>query len=338
MRRNFTSRSAVMARPDLLIHPGISPQRGQVGPVPVRTDVAFTDARGREKRGLRRAAEKSLERLPVLKDLLGRDEVVLYIAPALTPVSLFEQLTFGWAIYRITLCRLVITNQRLLVLRTDSRGRWLKIVRQVNLGDIAEAQVKGIFSKELRLKYREGKQQRYWRLRGNDAAKLRMLLPLLLGESRGDLAPQGGITPLCPECFHPLAVGVYECENCRLVFKDEKTMVRRSLLIPGGGYFYCKQRVLGVGDFLAEAVILLEVIVLLVALWATAFHPPSNPGELASAGLPGLLSITVFFVGLLVLEKAFTIHHCRRFIREFIPTDRHAQQPGAVGAAVGFGG
>jgi hypothetical protein len=132
---------------------------------------------------------------------------------------------------------------------------------------------------------------------------------------------------LCPSCLSMLTPGIYRCERCGVAFKDEKTMVRRSLLIPGGGYFYTGHWFLGLGDFLAEAYLLILLIVFLAAALAPT---PASPGQESLTSREVWIAAGII-AAILSLEKWLTIHHCRRFIREFIPLG-HGEPPQRLAA------
>ena len=230
------------------------------------------------------------------------------------PPGFLDQLTFGLYIYYVPATVLVFTNRRLLHFSVRRDGSWKKSLRSLRWGDLAEAKVQGWLNPKLRLKYQNGKVDNYWGLRRGDAKSIKLLLPVLLPASRGETSPAQAMSSLCPECSAPLSPGVYQCSRCSLIFKDEKTIVRRSLLIPGGGYFYTGHWFLGVGDFIAEAVLLF----LVVGSVLLAFGFLAEPGEpQVTAGVAWFE--VAFFGAILGVEKLITIHHCRRLIRDFIP-------------------
>ena len=95
-------------------------------------------------------------------------------------------------------------------------------------------------------------------------------------------------------------------------------MVRRSLIVPGGGYFYTGHWFLGVGDFIVEAYLLIMVVVLAATAAGLITDPLAEPGQEPIAGAAAWIAAG-FIAAILALEKWLTVHHCRRFIREFIP-------------------
>lgn len=304
---------------EVQIHPDQVPRLSSRGGVRLREDTVYTNDKGKEQKGVRKRAEKFLDKLEeTLARILEPEEVVFYVARCQAPVGALEQFAFGWYIYYVTGTVLVFTNLRILHLLVRRDGSWKRSLRSVRWGDLAEARMKGWLSPQLWLKYRNGKQEKYWGLRRDDAGKIKGLVAVLLPGSLGGGSAAQAMVSLCPDCLGELTPLVYQCAKCSLTFKDETTMVRRSLFIPGGGYFYTGHWFLGVGDFIAEAYLLiLALVYVLVGLGVMAepLEPGEEPVEAGAAWF-----IAGFLAVILVVEKLFTIHHCRRFVRNFIPT------------------
>jgi len=310
-----------MPAADVVIHLNQAPRPGSHNGVRLREDAVFTDYKGEESKGVRKRAEQALRNLQdVLTKVLEPQETVLYLARCQAPASAFEQFAFGWYIYKVTGTVLVFTNRRLLDLRIKPKGlfgqdfEWTLCLRSIRWGDLVDAKVSGWLSPTLALRYRTGKKESYWKLDRGNAKKIKVLLAALLSGAAAEATPAQGVVSLCPTCFAVLTPRVYQCGQCGQVFKDEKTMVRRSLLIPGGGYFYTGHTFLGVGDFFVEAYLLL----LLLSVGLALLTLPSAPTQDVTAA--DFLVSGVFIAGILAVEKWGTIHHCRRFIRDFIPT------------------
>ncbi len=299
-----------MPSADVAIHPEQAPRLVSREGVRLREDTAYTNHKGREKKGIRKRTDKALQNLrDALSRVLEPEEAVLYVARGQAPASLLEQFAFGWYIYYVTGAVLVLTNRRLLHFLVTRENRWKRSLRSVRWGDVKQAKPKGgLFSSSLVLKYQNGKKETYWNLPGGDAKKIKVLLATLLPESVGEASAAQGMVSLCPDCRATLTPGVYQCSQCALSFKDEKTLMRRSLLIPGGGYFYTGHWFLGIGDFIVEAYLLIFVVFLVV----TTFDPSNR-------NVTGTLVASGFLAVILAVEKWFTIHHCKRFIREYIP-------------------
>lgn len=315
-----------MPLPDFPIHSDQFPRQSAQGGVRVREDTLHSDHRGKERKAIRKRAAKALEKLQEpLSKLLEPEEVVLYVARAQAPASWFEQLTLGGVIYRITGTMLVLTNRRLLHFLVTSNGAWKRSLRSVRWGDLTEAKVKGFLHRTLQLQYRNGKKETYWGLRRDDSKKIKVLLSAILPAATGEGSAVQGMASLCPNCRAPLEAGIYRCSQCFLVFKDETTMGRRSWVLPGGGYFYTGHPWLGIADFIAEAYLSIVVLIYFAVGAGLLADPLVEAGEEPVSG--GAAWGAAAFVGiLLAIEKWFTVHHCRRFIREFIPATRYSNR------------
>jgi hypothetical protein len=284
----------------------------------VREDVAFTNRKGVEKKGIRKRTEQALEKLQEpLRKILGPDEAVLYIARAQLMPGLFEQFILGWYVAYLAPATLVLTNRRVLHLSVTRNGSWNRGVRSARWGDLESAKIKGLLSAKLHIKYRDGKKEVYWQLRGDDGKKIRLLLEVLLPTTSGETSPALSMTSLCPDCRAALTPEVYECPSCRLKFKDEKTLLRRSLWIPGGGFFYTGHPLLGTLHLLVELTLLLEVVLwggAAIGLW------PLNPSPGQSPADRGAVLVTaVFFVIGLALHKGAITRITRNLVRGYIP-------------------
>jgi hypothetical protein len=95
-----------------------------------------------------------------------------------------------------------------------------------------------------------------------------------------------------------------------LIFKNEKSMVTRSIFLPGGGYFYTGHPIVAMIPAVVEGILVLELLLLL-------FAGLGSPQAMRNV-LPLLLVLGVFWA----IETAVTILHCRRYVRDFIPEKR----------------
>ncbi len=322
---------------DLPIHPEHYPQIQDVDGIPLRIDTIYSNHKGAEKSGIRKNAEKALGKLgDILKKVLEPEEAILYILPGQAPIGELQQFTLGWVTYNITRTMLVVTNRRLLAFHSKPKAfrdwDWARRVRSIRFGDLAEGQVKGFLSHYLRLQYADGRKEKYWGLRGADAKKLRLILAAAMPGRSGEATAARGPVSLCPTCSAALEAGMENCRQCGQFFASEKEMWKRSILFPGGGYFYTGQTGLGILDAFAESML---IGILAVMLLIAAGVPDFTAGDLdpylsqgTAAGTAGLVAV------LLVLEKSITGYHGRHLVHDFLPL---AGPPGTWKWAV-FGG
>jgi hypothetical protein len=229
----------------------------------------------------------------------------------------------GWHAYGVTATMLVLTNLRILHLGLTGRGKWKRVLKSVRWGDVAEAKVKGWIGRVLDLKYASGKKDRYWRVPGRDGRKIKDILAAVLPASRGEATPAQEMISLCPDCRNALTPQNYRCKQCGLGFKDEKTLLKWTLLIPGGGYLYSGFIALGIISVLVEGVFTLEAI--LYVLMAAGFVQPSRMQDGSVPARADLWITAAVFAVIAGLNKTLEYLHGRRVIRTFLPLKKPGQ-------------
>lgn len=308
---------------NLAIHEKQVPQLTTHTGLRLREDVLYSNAKGEEKAGIRKRTDQALERLKDgLSRLLQPDEAILYVAKAQVYPTWVEQFLSRWHQNLRPSVQFVFTNRRLLVLRTRAKGvmnwKWDRGIRTVRWGDVEGEKVKGFLMRILELKTRNGVKERFWRISMADLKKIRVLLGLLVPASAGDTSATQGFVSLCPTCLTALTPRIYACPQCRAKFKDEKTLLRRALLIPGGACFYVGWTGLGVLNAFIEAFLLIDFGFICMQTYS------STSPETQGSGLPRaeeLLTILVILLVVLSLEKLVAWIHCRWYVRDFIPAE-----------------
>lgn len=306
-----------MAKTDLPVYANQAAQMMDLTGLRVRMDTLYSNSKGRQKPAIQKRAAKILDPLrEPLRRILAREEVILYVARANPSFSVLEQVVGGWATYYYSQAVLVITNLRLLQLGVDSSGKWKRSIRSLAWGDVSSATAKpGFLGSTLKLVMADKSERNYWKLRRSDAKALQAILPALTAASQGE-ATGRAMLQLCPSCCGQLVPGRYQCPQCGLAFKDERTLAWRAALIPGGAYFYVGQILPGVGATIAE----LYLFIILLAFLFGSLGDPSHGGSSKALGLGGIVA-AVFVLLVAALEKALSVWHCRKAVREFIPLD-----------------
>jgi hypothetical protein len=310
-----------MAAVPIVIHPGQPPRLVSIEGLPVRDDVASTDAEGRENKGVRRETEKAIKNLSdVLRCLLGPEEEVLYVARSEVRPRGLGWLVAGAYMRYYSRLAMVFTNHRLLYLFVNRWGGWWGSVRAVRWGDVQDARIKGWIRKTLVVSYRSGASDSFWRLRGRDARTIRLLVSIVLTVAAGGSTPAQEAVSLCPKCLRVLSPRLYRCEACGTPFKDEASLWWWTALIPGGGFFYTDQMFHGALQSIAEVYLIVLVGLLLTRAASSATTVASGAARSSTVNSTvDLLVAAVFVAGLLVLQKWATLYHCRRVVRRFIP-------------------
>ena len=313
-----------MPHGDLAIYQTQPPMSSNMEGLSLRSDVMYTNHKGEEKARIRKRQEKLLRKLkPALQRVLVPEESILFIARAQSPLSMVEQLTAGWWTMLLAASALVVTNKRILFFPVKRDGSWRESVRSLQWGDVESVKPGGFLARNVAFKFRNGQKNTYTNFRRADAKKLGQIALVMVPAASGEPSASHGMAQLCPDCRNLLTAGVYNCSQCGLIFKNEKTMVWRSIFLPGGGYFYTGHPLVGLLPALAE----IYFIFIIVVIAATGLKSPD-----AVAGLIGAFTVLAF---IFALETAVTILHCWRYIREFIPEKRDPSRAQSLSA--GFG-
>jgi len=300
-----------MPAADLYIHDNHVARTTMIDGMSVRNDVLFTNDKGEDKRQIQKRSEKALQKLiPALQRVLLPTETVLYLAQARSPLTALEQLTAAWWTALLAASVIVITNKRILFFPVKRDGSWRESVRALHWGDLEEVKPKGLLARNVTFKSKNGTKATYTNFRRADAKKIAAIATALLPAASGESTATHDWVQLCPACRNILTLGQYSCSGCGLTFKNEKSMVTRSILLPGGGYFYTGHPLIAMLPAVVEGLLVLEILVLLFAGLAS---PKAMPNILSGLLLLGLLW---------ALETAVTILHCRRYVREYIPERR----------------
>jgi len=300
-----------MPAADLRIHDNSLAQTSSIDGIPVRRDVLETNYKGEENARIQKRTEKILQKLQAaLQRTLVPGETVLYVMRARSPLSLIEQITSTWWTAALAACAMVITDRRILFFPVKRDGSWKESVRSAHWGDIEGIKTKGLLVRNVSFRFKNGTKVTYTNFSRADAKKIAAIAEAVIPAASGEMTSAHGLVQLCPDCRNVLTEGQYFCPACGLIFKNEKSMVTRSILLPGGGYFYTGHR--GIAIFLAviEGYLVLEILRFL-------FVGLSSP-----KALPNIRSTLIALGFFWAIETAITILHCRRYIRDFIPDKR----------------
>jgi hypothetical protein len=206
---------------------------------------------------------------------------------------------------------LVFTDRRIIHVPTTQGYRYRQSLAQIQYNDIASIVQKGA---KLKIEYKSGVKEQFLYVRGSERKKIRVLLAdLNMQGTRSDAAQRHHI---CPRCAAALKAELFECPSCKLEFKDKATALKRSIWLPGGGYFYTGHPWLGIGDALFETLLIFAIVFSLVP---TVDYPDPDIGS------------AIFFGVILIFEKLVTVYHANHFVKEYLTKDKHIK-PALAGA------
>ena len=273
--------------------------------LPVDTGILFSNHKGIYKRRIEKRKTKLLQKLGFLANFLDADEKIVFVAAGCSPYTPLERLTIG-AVWLILIKRslFVFTNKRLLHIPTSWKFDYRGSIAQILYQDCRRLHVK---SGRLVAEYHNGRTEKFSYIPACDRDVIKHFQFATSESDRRSENPQRN--HLCPNCTEVLPARTVACPSCGLEFKNRATALTRSVLLPGGGYFYTGHPFIGIGDALTESYLL---IITLVSL------------GLALLGDGEAMLTFLLFLAALTIEKLVTIYHSNSFLTEFIPKDRKA--------------
>lgn len=273
--------------------------------LPVDISVAFSRAKGDHHPRTEKRQRKLIARVGgFVSPYLEEGETVMLVTLGCRPISSLEQLTSGAMVYHLKRAALLFTDRRVLVVPVRTNLTPQPTLSQVRYAGCERMRLRG---GSLLVEYKVGGKERFHGLRAAERAKLKKaILPTL---RLGDAGEGGqGRTHLCPRCTAELAAGRFHCQVCDLEFKTPREALRLALVYPGGGYFYCRQVLIGILDALIESTLIFGLVMCL--------NERNDPEARAVLG-----SICLA----LAIEKAVSAYHAYQLAREYLPKDRAVQ-------------
>jgi hypothetical protein len=273
--------------------------------LPVDTGILFSNHKGVYQPGIEKNKTKLLRKLGFLASFLDADEKIVFVTTGCSPFTSLEQLTMGAGLtVMLKRALFVFTNKRLFHIPTAWQLDYRGSIAQILYQDCKRLQVSG---SGLVAEYHTGKKDRFANVPRRDRAIIKHFQFATGASDQRSENPRRN--HLCPSCTQVLPSRAVTCPSCGLEFKSRAKALTRSILLPGGGYFYTGHPFLGACDALGEAWL---VILNLVSL--------AN-GLLGSAEAMAVFPV---FLALLVGEKIGTVYHSNSFLAEFIPADLKA--------------
>ena len=284
---------------------------GLIGPrifgLPVNREILFSNHKDVYKKKVEKRQRKLIVKTSFLKPFLKKGEQILLVTTGYSPLNLPAQYLTGYLFVYLKRSLFVFTNYRIFHIPTTSKYNYQNAIAQVAYKGCQSIVLKG---GTLVVQYeRAGKKTDIFRgIAGSERKKIRALLKknIPMSGTRGHLSAR---IHLCPSCTGTLALVKNKCEKCQLPFKSKLVAALSAILIPGGGYFYIRQYLIGCMDALLETV--------LVGLGA--FLILKRPGNTAIEPVH-LAPILVF-----IYLKFASVIHSTHFVKEFIPQDKNVK-------------
>lgn len=280
----------------------------QIFGLPVNREVLFANHNDIYKKRIEKRQRKLIVKVPFLKSFLKRGEQILLITTGYSPLNSAAQYLTGFLFVYLKRSLIVFTNYRILHIPTNSDYNYKNSIAQVAYAGCHSIELNG---GTLVVQYGRAGQKRKEKFSAIAVPERRKIKALLkkklpLSGTKGKLAAR---IHLCPRCTHMLPQGGKKCNMCQLQFKSKLVATIMAILVPGGGYLYIRQYLLGILNALSEIALLAFISYLIHELRQRA---PIDPLHLTV--IPAYLYL-----------KLAAIIHSGHFINEFIPRDRKVE-------------
>jgi hypothetical protein len=217
-----------------------------------------------------------------------------------------EQLVAGPAFLYFNRAIFVFTNKRIFHIPTYFNRSYRQCLSQILYSDCRDISIKG---RSLVIQYKNGDEEVFPYIGSKEKKKIIALSRSVLPGGEKELKYQRQY--LCPRCTRMLPQEAGTCPGCTLRFKNRQRAILRSILLPGGGYFYSRFRLAGAVVGLTEILIFDWLIFSL---------------RLLSQGIGnGLPMVSLSFI-LLVIVKVLTAFHGNVIVRQPIPEAKHFER------------
>jgi len=291
---------------------------GMLGPqifgLPVDREILFSNHKDVYKKRVEKRQRKLIVKISFLKPFLKKGEQVILVTTGYSPLNSLAQYLTGFVFVYLKRSLFVFTNYRILHVPATANYTYKNSIAQVLYAGCQSIKLKGgtLMVEHTRAGFK--KVEKFKAIAGPERKKIRALLKkrIPLSSTKGQLAAR---MHLCPHCTQRLAPGMKKCSKCQLQFKSKLGAALSALIVPGGGYFYIRQYLLGFLDALLE--IMLVVLIGYLFLGLRGQMPPE----------PLHLVVIPVFLYLKIVAAIHSSH----FIEEFIPKDKNVKPRAATG-------
>jgi hypothetical protein len=276
----------------------------QIFGLPVDREALFSNHKDVYKKRIEKRQRKLVVKIGPIKPFLRSNEQILLITTGYSPIFSMGQYLTGFVFSYLKRSIFVFTNQRIIHLPTTPSYKYNNCLAQIAYPGCLSIAMKG---GTLVVKYAKfSRVEKFRAIAFQERRKIRALLKKRIPLS-GTKVHLGGRTHLCPRCAHRLVEKKYECQNCRLTFKSGVTAALLAILVPGGGYFYVRQFLIGALDAV------LEIFLFTYSIFLFRDFYNQVPVDMIY-----LVVIPLLFLYI----KITAIIHSNHFIADFIPIQK----------------
>ncbi len=259
---------------------------------------------------------------PVFRRILLDGEQVLCVAKGVQ-YKFSEQYFMGIWANLINQTVFVLTNARLLMIRTNSKGKpketfWMVAYSQID-------KFEGSWTGTVKVKLRDGLKLTFTGFPKTDRKSMPQIFEEVLETYR-----QAGVDPqvtqsrenLCAYCFFRVPKDVYTCEQCQAEYWRPGEVAIRSLVFPSWGDFAMKHTSLAIIELLGYAVMWF----IIAAVWVAALSGGDD------MGIVGVAIFTAFLLAFShVPDAALTYYVAKKGLHPKSPPPHGSAEQAAKG-------
>jgi hypothetical protein len=273
---------------------------------PVDRQLIFSNSGGYYKKSMEKRQRKLISRVAFLRYFMHYGEKLLFLSTGYSPISILEQALTGPLFLFFKRAIFIFTDKRIIHIPTRFNRAHRHALSQILYADCQRIELHG---RTLVATYQDGRQESFPYMGTPEVRKIRKILTRLpIGNGQPSENPHR--TALCPNCHTLLADGSETCPACELAFKTGFKARLRSLILPGGGYFYSRNPLPGVVSAGIE--------LLLMGLYVVTCLDFGN-------GLEYTYTLLPIMGAAYLIMKLITAFHAHLLVQSSIPEEAHLE-------------
>ena len=271
--------------------------------LPVDRNIIFSSHKNVYRKKIEKRQRGLLVKISFLKYFLDCDEKILLLTTGHSAVKFWELLLTFPAFFFLRKALFVFTTKRIFIIPTTFKFAYRQTQLQIRYADCHRIAIKG---RSLLLFCKDGERKVFHYIGGSELKKIKHLIQHL--PIKDSINPEIAIQHLCPSCSNLLNEDTNKCVQCNLAFKDPYYAILRTILLPGGGFFYGRYHLYGTLMGIFEMVIIISL-----TLAGLMLHRDSSHINLFILLLISMALMSVKFIN---------AYHASRLLEHPIPEEK----------------
>lgn len=197
--------------------------------------------------------------------ILREGEEIRFLIDIHSPPDIKKLLSYGISKFWIDYFTLIFTKERMFCVPWFKGEPFNCAIIQINFSSLKEIK---IIKNKLKVKYLNGKEETILKFEKNKIEEILKAIESIDLKEEKDFEKEKSY--LCPNCISEIKKGDFTCSNCGCKFKNRGKAIIRSIIIPGGAYFYFGFIKLGL------YVAFCEILLLVLCIYFTALILKNN--------------------------------------------------------------